>query len=164
MELVRAHDSAGLEHLAAARPRAARHLLGRLWDDDEARRRVVARALAAVAAAHPELGRELVRRLLWALNDEAATNGVYGVAALGEIGVRCPDLMAPFLGPLASWARDDGLRPEILRALARIAEAAPELVRPLLEDIHRLVDRADLAEQRSYEELEATAEGGRESR
>ena len=164
MELVLAHHDAGLEQLAAAEPRALRPLLGRLWDEDRSRRRMVARALAAGAAAHPELGAEIVRRLLWALNDEAGTNGVYGVAALGEIGARCPDLMEPFVGPLASWARDDGLRPEILRALARIGGSAPRLVQPHLEDIRRLVDPGDPEEARLLADVERITEEATETR
>ncbi len=164
MELVLAHNGPGLEQLAAAEPRALRPLLGRLWDEDHPRRQMVARALAVGAAAHPTLGVEIVRRLLWALNDEAATNGVYGVAALGEIGARCPELMEPFVGPLSSWARDDGLRPEILRALARIAESAPRLVQPHLEGIRRLVDTADPEEARLLAEVERIMEEATETR
>ena len=163
MELLLAHDAVSLERLAAEEPRALRPLVGRLWDEDRARRRLAARALAAGAAAHPGLGTEIVRRLLWALNDEAATNGVYGVAALGEIGARCPQLIAPFVGPLASWARDDGLRSEILRALQRIAEASPEPVRPHLADLRRLVDISVCEEARLLAELERTLEEATET-
>ncbi len=67
-------------------PRAIRFLQGRLWDPDDEIRSRAAEALGAAAAAHPELGRELLRRALWALNDESATNGAYMLPAIGEIG------------------------------------------------------------------------------
>jgi hypothetical protein len=135
MELMRCTDGDGLEQLACAEPRAARHLLGRLWDVDEATRALAARGLGASAEAHPEIGVDLIRRLMWALNDESATNGVYGVAALGEIGRRSPGLFAPFVGPLASYLWDDGLRPEILKALDRIVERHPGLADDVRERV-----------------------------
>ena len=130
MEALHAAGEADLERLVRDEPRAVRHLLGRLWDPDDSIRHRAAGGLGAAAAAHPELGVELARRLMWALNDESATNGVYGLPALGEIGFRAPEVIAPFVGPLASLAWDEGLRAGIVAALRRIAEAAPELVEP----------------------------------
>ena len=94
MELLRVGDEQALGALVAAEPRATRHLLGRLWDPDEVLRQRAARGIGAAAAAHPENGIDLTRRLMWALNDESATNGVYGIPALGQIGRRAPDLVA----------------------------------------------------------------------
>jgi len=131
MELLLAADDPGLQALARQEPRVSRHLLGRLWDPDEGIRNLAARALGAFAEGHPRLAEDLLRRLLWGLNDESATNGVYGIAAIGEIGFRRPDVVAPFVAPMASYLWDDGLRTSILRALARIHESAPELIEPI---------------------------------
>ena len=146
MELLRSGDEQALGALVAAEPRATRHLLGRLWDPDEALRRRAARGIGVAASAHPEHGIDLTRRLMWALNDESATNGLFGIAAIAEIGFRNPQLIAPFVAPLASLAWDDGLRLEILRALARISESAPELVRPVVAEVGDHVDKEDSAE------------------
>jgi hypothetical protein len=140
MEVLRAGDTARVEQLAATDRRATRHLLGRLWDEDGEVRRLACVGVGAAAAAHPDLGIDIVRRLLWALNDESATNGVYGVAALGEIGAQDPELIGPFVGPLASYSWDAGLRPEILKALARIAAVAPAVVAPHLELLKPHID------------------------
>jgi hypothetical protein len=143
MELLRAGDEQSLGALVADEPRATRYLLGRLWDPDEALRRRSARALGVVAASHPAIGLDLTRRLMWALNDESATNGRYAIAALAEIGHSHPRLIAPFVAPLASLSWDHGLRVEILHALTRIAEAAPELVRPVCRMVAEHVDNGD---------------------
>jgi hypothetical protein len=90
---------------------------------------------------------------MWALNDESATNGRYGIPALAEIGFRCPELIAPLVAPLASLAWDDGLRPEILRALIRIAEAHPDLVRPVCPMLVDLVDDEDPSERAAFTRL-----------
>jgi hypothetical protein len=146
MELLKSPDTTRLEALVASEPRVVRFLLGRLWDSDEAIRSRAAVGLGAAAAEHPELGRDVVRRLVWALNDESATNGVFGLPALGEIGARNPRLIEPFVGPVACYAWDDGLRAEILRAMIRIADVAPELVAPYLDEMTQRVNRGDATE------------------
>jgi hypothetical protein len=161
MELLRADDRAGLEQLATSERRAMRYLLGRLWDPDEEIRQRAAVAIGAGARAFPDLGKDVIRRLLWDLNDESATNGVYGLAALGEIGYCDPRLIAPFIAPVASYAWDDGLRLEILRALCRVAESAPEQIAAAREIVERFGDMSN-PEERPYIErlLTGKAEEG----
>lgn len=154
MELLQSGDRSGIERLCVAEPRSVRYLVGRLWDSDEGLRRSAARGIGAAAAAHRELGREVLRRLMWALNDEAGTNGVYGLAAIGEIGARAPDLVEDFVAPVASLAWDDSLRVEILRALARIADSDPTRVAAVLDDVASWVDPTDEDEMDALRELE----------
>jgi hypothetical protein len=147
MEMLRAGDEQALGALAADEPRAIRFLLGRLWDSDPLIRQRSARALGVGAAAHPEIGTDVTRRMMWALNDESATNGSYAIPAIAEIGYRNPTLIAPFVAPLASLSWDVGLRLEILRALTRIAEATPELVRPVCSTVADHVDTDNVDER-----------------
>jgi len=128
MELLRHGDSEGLERMVVDNPVAVRFLQGRLWDVDPEIRGHAAAAIGAAASAHPDLGREVLRRALWALNDESATNGAPMLPAIGEVGWRAPELVAPFIGPMTAYLWDDGLRLGILQALCRISEVAPELV------------------------------------
>jgi hypothetical protein len=147
MELLRVGDEQALDALVADEPRAIRFLVGRLWDPDAEMRRRSARTIGVAAASHPKIGLEITRRMMWALNDESATNGLYGIPALAEIGFHSPELISPFVAPLASLVWDDGLRLEIIRALGRLAEAHPELVRPVLPHVVDSVDAEDPAEQ-----------------
>lgn len=158
-ELLRNGDVSNLERLATSDRRVMRHLLGRLWDPDEDVRRCAAEGVGAAAGAHPDLGIDVIRRLIWALNDESATNGVYAVAALGEIGARDPELMKEFVGPLASYVWDDGLREEILKALLRIATVAPSLVAPYLELVEPHIDDQQPYERELAAELWSLAKG-----
>jgi HEAT repeat protein len=153
MELLRVGDEQELGALVSQEPQATRFLLGRLWDPDDKLRRRAARGLGSAAAFHPEIGIDIVRRLMWALNDESATNGLYGIPAVAEIGFHDPKLVAPFIAPLASLSWDDGLRREIIRALTRIAEAAPEAVRPACTLIAEHVDFEDPNERQEFERL-----------
>jgi hypothetical protein len=160
MELLRQGREQELADLVAADRTALRPLLGRLWDPrDEIRRRAAA-AVGSAAASHPDLGLEIIRRLVWALNDESATNGVYGIPALGEIGRRDPRLLEPFLAGLAAQAWDPGLRPEILRAMTVIAGTAPGLVRPHLDELARFVDVEQPEEAVLFERLAAAVKKG----
>jgi hypothetical protein len=158
MELLQSPDTTRLEKFAAAEPRAMRFLLGRLWDPDETMRGRAAVGIGASAAVNRDLGVDVIRRLVWALNDESATNGVFGLAAIGEIGARDPDLIEPFVGPVACYAWDDGLRLEIIRALSRIADTAPRLVAPFLDEIKQRVDRRDATEVALVAELSEKVE------
>jgi HEAT repeat protein len=153
MELLRAGDQQALSALATVQPQATRYLLGRLWDPDGDIRLRAARAIGVAAASHREIGADLLRRLMWALNDESATNGLYGIPAVAEIGFNDPELVAPFVAPLASVSWDDGLRMEIMRALTRIAAAAPELVRPVCGIVAEHVDIEDPDERRAFDRL-----------
>ena len=160
MDLLRQGLEEAAAELAVANPRAMRPLVARLWDPDPEIRRRAAGALGRSAEAHPGLGLETVRRLMWALNDESATNGVYGIPALGEIGRRCPGTLAPFVSSLASMAWDAGIRLELLRALARIAEADPKLVAAQVDRLREHVDTSSDEELRAWRRLiEITEEG-----
>lgn len=128
MELLNRRDIDGLEHMVVEQPRAVQPLLGRLWDPDPTTSGLAARAIGAAGAAHPELGTELLRRVMWALNDESATNGAPMLQLVGEIGRRAPELVAPFIGPVTAYLWDESLRGDILAALCAVAEVAPELV------------------------------------
>ena len=147
MEMLHQGDSEGLEQMVVETPAAIRFLQGRLWDEDPEVRNLAAIALGAAAAAHPNLGRELLRRALWALNDESATNGGPMLPAIGEIGRRAPDLVAPFVGPMTAYLWDDGLRPGILDALRRIAATAPELIDEVRDRLLVLEDTDEPGEQ-----------------
>jgi HEAT repeat protein len=160
MELLRQGDSEGLERMVGDNPAAVRFLQGRLWDNDSEIRRRAAIALGAAAAAHPDLGRELLRRALWSLNDESAMNGKYMLPAIGEIGHRSPELVEPFVGPMTAYLWDEGLRSGILNALCRIAEAAPELIGEIRDRLLAIGETDDTGERQCLESLLAVNREG----
>jgi hypothetical protein len=157
MSLLRQGREEAVAELAATDRRVLRPLMGRLWDPDPTIRCHAAGAMGRSAAAHPPLGLEMVRRLMWALNDESATNGVFGIAALGEIGHRCPEMLAPFVPSLVGMAWDDGLRLDLLEALGRVAEADPRLVRDHLAALETRVDESREDERHAFRRLVALA-------
>lgn len=150
------HEEAAAE-LAIANPRAFTPLVARLWDPDPEIRRGAAGAIGRSAAAHPARGLEVIRHLMWALNDESGTNGLYGIPALGEIGYRASEMMAPFVPTLAFMSRDDGIRLELLKAFGRIAESDPRLIERQLDRLRDHVDESREEERRAFRHLIAIA-------
>ena len=160
-ELLQQGREETLTELALADSRALRPLVGRLWDSDSTIRNRAARVVGRAAAIHSDLGEDVIRRLMWALNDESGTNGVYGIPALGEIGRCAPDLLAAHVPGLVAMSQDDGLRLEILRALAALAESAPSLLVGEVERLKQWVDDSRPEERQAFGRLvELTA--GRE--
>jgi len=160
MELLRQGSEGELADLVARERRAVRFLMTRLWDPDEVIGQRAARAIGRAAAVHSGMGIGLIRRLMWALNDESGTNGIHGLKALGEIGRQAPEELAPHLSALASVAPDDGLRLELLRAFRAVAESSPQLVRPYLSDLEKYVDDSKPEERETFRELARAAGTG----
>ncbi len=154
MGLFLSDDHDGLRRLAVSEPRAVRHLLGRLWDPSARRRQAAGAALGAAAAARPEQGRDLLRRVTWALRDEAASHAAHAAAAVAEIAIVAPAVARPFIGPLVTTLEDPGVRSDTLAALVRLAGTEPGLVRPHADRIRHLAGRsADPALMAQLEEL-----------
>lgn len=102
-------------------------------------------AMAEVAATRPEDAREVWRNLMWRVNEESG-NIAWGIPeCMGETLAVCPPLAADYHRILVSLVQDmEGesayidhapLRRGAWWALARLAETAPELVRPALPEL-----------------------------
>ncbi len=160
-DLLQSGDDVSVADIVRTQPQAVRHLLPRLWDADDGVRAAAARALGETAVRHPDLAREVVRRVMWGLNDESATNGSSALIGLGEIGRRAPDLIAPYVPALVSMIEDDAVRVELLRALAAVASVAPALVAPHIEALARTVDHTHPDEHIAFHTLAAILTGER---
>jgi hypothetical protein len=159
-ELLQQGREEALAELAGANPRALRPLIGRLWDPDSEIRRRAARVVGRAAAAEADSGTEIIRRLMWALNDESATNGVHAIPALGEIGRRAPELLAPYVPALVSMSWDGGIRLALLEALAAVAEADPRLTAEHLAQLETEIDRSRPEERAAFRRLVAATRKG----
>ncbi len=139
-------DREALLHLAHSQPgRVLRYLTGRLCSAEEEKKWRGVRALGVVAGDAQLVSRrratELLRRLMWALNDEsgAVPHGV--PEAIGEILASRPELQKDFLPILCSLVTDADMLQTgpiergVLWALGRIgsrvARCSPEAVEAL---------------------------------
>jgi len=91
-----------------------------------------------ISITEPERAREIIRRLLWALNDESGGSGWASPEAVGEVIRNRPDIYNEFVSILVSFREDPSLIRGIIWALGRIGEVKPALVDdyiPLLHDL-----------------------------
>ena len=115
----------GIENLAAQEPRAIRYLLGMTYHSDEERRRVAAKGIAIASQHHPKLVKAVVRRLIWAMNDESGTNALTAPDVLLAIARVRPEILLPAVPDMTRLASDDGLQEGLAKTLKIISEACP---------------------------------------
>jgi len=118
-------DLAEIERLVVADKRSVRALLGLTYHADPALRDTAATGLALAARHHPDLVAEVVRRLVWAMNDESGTNAVQGPAVMRRIAEVAPALLLPVVPDLLRLTSDPGLRDELVAVVRRVAELRP---------------------------------------
>ncbi|MCL4424314.1 MAG: hypothetical protein M1553_02380 [Firmicutes bacterium] len=116
-----------------------RVLLGLLYERD---RLISCRAIEALALVvaegrkrRPEMARDLIRRLLWSLNDESGGTGWNAPQAIGAIIATDPAGLAECIPILFSFREDPSLTEGVLWGLAAVARARPDLVRPYVLEI-----------------------------
>lgn len=113
-----------LEALLVRQPGAWRRLWRFLYHGDEAVRhraaRAFGRAVALWSGDRPELAREVLRRLFWAMNEESGSVCWGAPEAAGEILRHRPELCGDFVPLLVSLLPDPALRRGVLWALARL--------------------------------------------
>ena len=122
---IREHDTPTLEALVAENPRVLRHLTSMTYDTDDGIRAAAAHAIARMAHHHPGQVSELVRRLVWAMNDESGTNSHTAPEVILAIALEKPDLLLPMMPDLARLTADTGLRPVLLSAVRAVSERYP---------------------------------------
>lgn len=84
-----------------------RHLMGFLYNPDEQMRWKAAKGFGVVAnVLHDEKIKDLLRRMMWSLNDESGTCCWFTPQAIGEIGFQRPELVKDFLPCLMYYSKD----------------------------------------------------------
>jgi len=117
-----------LDALLAEDSGAVRHLLGLTYAADPKVSHAAARGLAIAARHHPGLVQNTLRRLLWAMNDESATNAVTAPRVFEAIAEEHPQLLLPLIPDLMRLRTDETLRDGIQRALTLVAGSCPDSV------------------------------------
>ncbi len=117
--------------LALVDRRVVRTLLGLLYDADDYVHWLaidaIGRTGGAIAAADPDKVRELIRRLLWALNEESGGTPWGATGAIGAIVAARPDLFANYLSMICPFHDDVSIYPEFMWSLATVGRSRPDL-------------------------------------
>jgi hypothetical protein len=114
-----------LEELVENDPRTIRYLLGMSYNADPEIRETATRGIALAARHHPKRVQEVVRRLIWAMNDESATNALTAPEVLEAIADEIPELLLPMVPDLSRLAADPGLQEGLSRTLKTVASRCP---------------------------------------
>jgi hypothetical protein len=130
--LVRAYDMDTLVTMAEEDKRIIRDLMRLLYSVDRPFRWRAADALGmasgVIARKDPGAVSKLIQGLFTSLQDTAASS--WGsLDAIGEIIRNAPDRFGGYVPQLYLLSRDRTLLPQLLRAVGRIAEKRPELIR-----------------------------------
>jgi len=150
--LVHAYDMDRLTSLAQDSKRIIRDLKRLLYSADSLLRWKAAEALgrvsAVIARKDPGTVSKLLQGLFTSITDTAASS--WGaVDALGEIISRQPEKYSGYVSQLIALSRDRALLAEVLRALGKIGNAKPDLLRKISYHIIPLLQDAD-PEVRGY--------------
>jgi hypothetical protein len=133
-ELVERGDLVAIEKLVASNLRAVRHLLALTYHADEDVRRVAARGVAISSRHHPKLVKAIVRRLVWAMNDESGTNALTAPAVVLAIARERAELLVPMVPDLIRLAGEEELSEGLSQALSTVTEACPGEVGAALQN------------------------------
>ncbi len=119
--------------LALIDRRMIRSLLGFLYEADDYMHWLaidaLGRAAGGVAAGDPDRVRELIRRLLWTLNEENGGSPWGATGAIGAIIAARPDLFDGYLSMICPFHDDASIYPEFIWALAAVGRTRPDLTR-----------------------------------
>jgi hypothetical protein len=124
-ETINSGDAQALDALVAGSPATVRYLLGMTYQSDDALAAGACRGLAQAARHHPALVERVVRRLVWAMNDESGTNALSAPRVLLAVAQERPELLLPLVPDLVRLSADDGLRDGLSATLRTIAERCP---------------------------------------
>jgi hypothetical protein len=114
-----------LERLVSEEPGAVRHALGLTYHAERGIRERAARAVALAARRHPALVQNVIRRLVWAMNDESGTNAATAPEVLQAIADERPELLLPMLPDLVRLSADPELREGLAAALRTVSRRCP---------------------------------------
>lgn len=131
--LLQDNNTDGLRQLAHQEHGILRILISLAYDKEDILCWRAIEAIGVVAATiakkSPETARNLIGRLLWTIREESGGIGWSSPEMLGEIVRNCPDDFPDVAPVIASFYDEDMLRPGVMRALMRISEVRPDLVK-----------------------------------
>jgi hypothetical protein len=137
---VRTGSEDDLERLVSEEPGAVRHALGLTYHAERGIRKRAARAVALAARRHPVMVQNIIRRLVWAMNDESGTNAATAPEVLQAIADEMPELLLPMLPDLVRLSADPELREGLAVALRTVSRRCPgEIGRQLAETFNERI-------------------------
>lgn len=96
-----------------------------------------------LAVEEAEVARNIIRSLLWSINDESGGIGWHAPECIGEIIYHRPVMFEEFASIIISFVNEQMIRSGVIWAAGRIAQAAPDLVRGAASQLIVFLDDSD---------------------
>ena len=147
IQLLEENNTGGLIAYAKKDPGLFRTLISLAYDKQTVLswRAIESFGLAAgeIVKTDPEKIRNLAQRLLWMLREESGNNPWCAPDMLGEIVRNCPEEFSDIAPIIASFHEEEILHQGVLRAMVRIGEVRPDLVREQVPLVRRYLGHPD---------------------
>jgi len=151
LDFVTNGETAALDELVAAHPRSIRFLVGCSYRSEPRVRETACRAIGRAGHHYPLLVQQVVRRLVWAMNEESGTNALTAPAVVRSVADETPELLRPLVPDLTRLAADEGLHAGLAEILEILAAKFPGSVgRGIEETLNRMIGK--IAKQRKAHE------------
>lgn len=124
-ETVRQRRFDELDELLAGDRRALRFVVALTYQSDAEIVDAAARAIARAASKHGRQVGEIVRRMVWAMNEESGTHAVNAPAVLRAIAETTPRLLLPSVPDLMRLSADPNLHDALVEVTRTVARAFP---------------------------------------
>lgn len=145
--LLRVRDLPAITDWARRGGRIAETLVALLYERDELLLwraiEAIGRVAAVIAETDLEPVRDLIRRLLWSMNDESGTLGWHSPEAIGEILVNVPALIDEFGTLLPALLWEEPFERGTHWAVARVARLRPDLYADRIDELKPSLEAAD---------------------
>lgn len=124
-QFVESRNEAELEQLIKEDNRSIRHLIGLSYQLDPAIQEMVAKGVQSAAKHHPSQMTNVIKRLLWAMDELSGTNAQSAPGLLQAIARQEPELLLPFVADLVRLSKDEALHDGIADALCIVVHKCP---------------------------------------
>ncbi len=123
-----------IDMLLGVEPRALRYLVSLTYRSEPEVRQVACQGVARAARYHPDLVQQVVRRLVWAMNDESGTNALTAPEVVKAIAEERPEILLPLVPDLVRLASDEGLKDGLADVLKTVTDSFPGEVGQGIQD------------------------------
>lgn len=146
-ELLANRDNEELLRWASSVRNPLRVLISLTYDEDELARWRAIEAVGLVAVLQRtsdlEKIRDIIRRMMWLMNDESGGLGWHSPEMVGEILVNVPELIPEYAGLLPAYFHEEPFERGTWSAVSRVAAINSEIFREFTEEIETALTDPD---------------------
>ena len=114
-----------IEEIVKKEPRAVRYLMGLMYELDDSVRKIAAEGIALSSKHHPKLAKNVINRLIWAMNNDAGANSPFAPEVLKAIAGVKPELLLPVVSDIVRCSTDSSLQQGLYDTLRIVKEKCP---------------------------------------